>query len=420
MKKLSQKSDLQKIVLWAGTILSLLFPHIGSARYIIRPQDQAVFHNNQGVNFLNEGNPQKALFEFKMAVEISPESAEGWNNLGLTYLYLNQYGEAERALKQAIQVDKKYPTPYNHLATLYYNQGNYTEALKWSEEAIQRDKKFADAYYNQGLIYQQLAQKGEATNYAKAEQAFRNATESNNRHYLANFELANIYTEQGKTEAAIMRYKVALEIQPSAAQAWERLGNLYLKQGRNQEAQFALNKAIEANPNLSGAHLSLGLLYLQEKNFPLADKEIAAASQKDPNNPRVLFNLAFAKLSRAEEIRGRQGMNAALPVYQESIMVYKRLLEKFPQYADGAYNLGYIYGRLGDLPQALSWYGKAVNMDSNHYKALFSLGMLEVETGKKKEGVEHLCRFLKIVPATNTESSRTVAEKIIAENGRCK
>jgi len=410
-----------KIVPFIGIGLILFFSNHATARYIVRPQDQAVFHSNKGVQYLNQGDPKKALFEFKTAVEISPEFTEGWSNLGLTYMYLKQYDKAKEAFFKSIKIDKKYPTPYNHLATLYYNQKNYPEALKWVEKAIKADKKYGDAYYNQGLIYMQMARgSGDGKNFASAEQSFRNATEANSRHYLANMELGNLYKDQKKYEQAIMRYKVALEIQPSAAGAWEGLGDVYLKQGKNEQAQWAFNKAVAASPKNVGSHLSLGLLYLQEKNFVLADKELALAYRQDPNNPRVIFNLAFAKLSRAEDVRGRKGAAAAAPLYQEAITVYKSLVEKFPKFADGAYNLGYVYGRLGDLSQAEKWYSKTLSIDPNYYQALFSLGIMKVETGSKEEGVQYLCRFQKVTQGQDLKPSQEVAKKIIAENGRCK
>ncbi|MCC6274079.1 MAG: tetratricopeptide repeat protein, partial [Deltaproteobacteria bacterium] len=242
----------------------------------MRPLDQAVFHNNQGVSYLNAGDPKKALFEFKTATEISPEYTEAWNNMGLVYLHLKDFDQARDSFLRSIKIDSKYPAPYNHLATLYYTQNNYEEALKWANKSIKEDKKFADGYYNKGIILRELARKtGNAQYYKEGEQAFRLATEANSRHYLANFELGNMYKAQGKNEEAMIRYKVALEIQPSASEVWRELGTLYLAQGDNNRAQFAFNKAMEANPNNVDAHLNMGLYYIQEKNYVLAERELA-------------------------------------------------------------------------------------------------------------------------------------------------
>jgi tetratricopeptide (TPR) repeat protein len=402
----------------------LFFPHLATSRYIVRPLDQAVFHNNQGVTFLNAGDAEKGLHEFKLAVELSPEFTEGWNNLGLAYLYLNQYDQAKDAFLRSIKIDSKYPTPYNHLATLYYNQGNYQESIKWSKEAISKDKKFADAYYNMGIAYRELAkQTKDPKDAQQGEQAFRNATEASSRHYLANFELGNLYQEQGKIEEAIMRYKIALEIQPSAAQVWKALGNLYLKQGDNQKAQWAFEKAMAAGgggPQATpSSHLDMGLLYLRQKNYPLAEKELALAKQQDPENPRVLFNVAFLKLGQAEEIRAQQGPAAAQGSYQEALTEFQGLVQKQPNYTDAAYNIGYIYTRLNQLPEALQWYEKTLQIDPNYSKALFVLGMMKIQSGQKEEGVKYLCRFSQTASADQA-SAKQAAEQLISQNGKCK
>jgi superkiller protein 3 len=382
--------------------------------------DQAVFHNNQGVAYLNQGNTKNALFEFKTATELSPEFTEAWNNLGLAYMYLNQYDEAKNAFLKSISTDKKYPTPYNHMATLYYNQGNYEEALKWADDAIKRDKKYGDGYYNKGIILQEIARKSGDPKYKEAgEQAFRFATEADSRHYLANFELGNLYYSQGKIEQAIIRYKVALEIQPSAAQVWQQLGKLYQAKGQSQQAEFAFNKAMEASPNNPESHLNLGLYYLSEKNFVLADKELYLAYKADPDNPRVLFNLAYAKLSRAEEARGRQGVAAAQPFYQQAIEGFSSLLQKQPKFADAAYNLGYVYARTGDLGQAEQWYQKTLSIDPGYDRAMFSLGAMKLESGQKEAGVKYLCQFV-LTTDQALQATKEAAQKIIAQNGGCK
>jgi tetratricopeptide (TPR) repeat protein len=400
--------------------LTLFFPTLVTARYIVRPLDQAVFHNNQGVSYLNIGDPEKALFEFKTATEISPEYTEAWNNMGITYMYLKKYDQAKDALLRAIKVDDDYPAPYNHMASLYYTQGDYSQALQWADKAIKKDKKFADAYYNKGITLRELARTtGNQKYYTEGEQAFRLATEANSRHYLANLELGNMYKAQGKLDEAIIRYKVALEIQPSAANAWKELGALYMQKGDNNRAQFAFNKAMQANPTATSSHLDMGLYYIQEKNYVLAEKELALARQADPNNPKILFNLAYAKFSQAEDVRARSGLDAALPLYRQAIGNYQSLLQTVPNYADAAYNLGYAYMRMGDTTSASEWYQKTLAIDANYPRALFGLGAILLQNGNAPSAVEYLCRFTKVAPQ-DLQASVDAAKNIIAQNGKCK
>ena len=120
---------------------TLFFSLFVEARFLIRPSDQAVFHNNRGVTYLNQGDMENALFEFKMAVQLAPEYAEGYNNLGLTYKFKKQFDLAIDALRKAIQYNKDYAAAYTHLGTVYYTLGKYDEAIAQFHRAIKANKK---------------------------------------------------------------------------------------------------------------------------------------------------------------------------------------------------------------------------------------------------------------------------------------
>ena len=412
---------LSKIVTTLLISLTLFFPKLATARYIVRPQDQAVFHNNQGVSFLNAGDAEKALFEFKTATELSPEYTEAWNNLGLTYMFLKDNDQARTALLRAVKSNPDIASSYSHLAALEYNLGHYQEAIEWAEKGIKEDKKFADAYYNEGVSYRELARRNSnnAEYYAKAEKAFRMATEANSRHYLANYELGNIYVSQNKLDEAMMRYKVALEIQPSASQVWVALGNIYLQKGDNNKAQWAFDKGMTANPGNQDAHMNMGLYYLAEKNFTLAERELKQAQQNNPDSPRVYYNLAYLKFSQAEDVRARQGEAAAQGMYQDAINQYISLIQKYPNFPEALYDLAYLYTRTGDLTSAREYYTKATTLKPNFAKAWYGLGLLAYQNGDQKGSVEYFCRFVKNA-TPDLQSAIDMAQKIIAENGKCK
>ncbi|MBL7685113.1 MAG: tetratricopeptide repeat protein, partial [Deltaproteobacteria bacterium] len=76
----------------------------GNTKYIVRPHNQAIIHNNMGAQFMAQQDLDKAIFEFKTAIEISPEYVEAWNNLGLAYKYKKDYNKAVDTFKQAIKI----------------------------------------------------------------------------------------------------------------------------------------------------------------------------------------------------------------------------------------------------------------------------------------------------------------------------
>lgn len=380
------------------------------AKYKVRPLDQAVFHNNQGVRYLNDGNTKKAKHEFKIATELSPEYSEGWSNLGLVYLYLKDYDKSREAFLKAVDSDKDYAVPYNHLATLYYTLGQHKEAAKWVKKAIKKEKHFGDAYYNQGLIYGELARQ-DSKYYEDAEKAFRFASEANPKHYLSHYELGKLYMRQGRLEEAMIRFKVSLEIQPSSPQVWRALGDLYRKQGRLEKAQFALNKAIAAGGGNLDNHLSLAEFYIRERNFVLAKRELDLAKKNKPGDPAVAFQEAYLKLAEAEATRAQEGMSQAQGLYQQAINAFKGL-DQSQANADVPYNIAYLYSRLSDLNNAKIYYAKALEQNPEHALALFSFSVIELAQGEEKQGLKDLCRFLTISRPEH-EASRQAAHSLL-------
>ena len=70
------------------------------------PSLPAAYHNNQGALYLSKGEFQKAEFEFKTAIELSPGYAEAYSNLGLVYKRENKLNEALAAFTKATQLNQ--------------------------------------------------------------------------------------------------------------------------------------------------------------------------------------------------------------------------------------------------------------------------------------------------------------------------
>jgi superkiller protein 3 len=61
----------------------------------------------------------------------------------------------------------------------------------------------------------------------------------------------------GRLEAAIERFRQAVELDPEYAEAWNNLGNALAEAGRIAGAIYALRQALEIAPHYADAHYSL-------------------------------------------------------------------------------------------------------------------------------------------------------------------
>ncbi|PIU57189.1 MAG: hypothetical protein COS89_05130, partial [Deltaproteobacteria bacterium CG07_land_8_20_14_0_80_38_7] len=138
-----------KLIIASVLIFTLVFISSGleAKKKITRPSERATYHNNQGISYLNKGDMDRAEFEFKTAIELSPDYIESYNNLGIIYKLKGNKKEAIKNLQKAISLDKDYATAYSHLGAIYLSQGKIDDAISTIKKGLKKDGRIADARY---------------------------------------------------------------------------------------------------------------------------------------------------------------------------------------------------------------------------------------------------------------------------------
>ena len=110
----------------------------------------------------------------------------------------------------------------------------------------------------------------------------------NNRGY----EVIEQATSRGEPipwEDARGYFKLATQVQPDFARAWNNLGIAYGRLGSTEEAKRTYQAALAHDPRLSAAHLNLGNLHLGAGNLEAALVSLEAAAQLDRRNPFIHY-----------------------------------------------------------------------------------------------------------------------------------
>jgi tetratricopeptide (TPR) repeat protein len=193
-------------------------------------------------------------------------------------------------------------------------------------------------------------------------------------------------------DAAIEKYKQAVDLDPGYAVAHAKLGIAYghLYGIRRDPAAIELargncERALSLDPNLVDGHLALGGVLNLTGDEQGALNEFAKALQRDPSNPRALvwqgqtyerlnrwadaeesFNrvlqerpnywLAYNELGNALNGQGR---------YQEAIQKFRAATLAAPGNAQAFANLGGVYLQIGDFDQASTALKKSISLDAN-------------------------------------------------------
>jgi tetratricopeptide (TPR) repeat protein len=110
-------------------------------------------HNNLGDVYGRQGNTEKAIEEFKKAIEIKPDYADAYHNLANTYHGIGRIDEAIENYQKALNFNPRLWQSYNNLGSIYFAKGNIKLAEEYFIKAIEADPFNPEPQKNLGILY---------------------------------------------------------------------------------------------------------------------------------------------------------------------------------------------------------------------------------------------------------------------------
>ncbi|MEC7641254.1 MAG: tetratricopeptide repeat protein, partial [Nitrospinota bacterium] len=106
-----------------------------------------------GLEYLNHGHNDEAIYEFKQALKSNPKLLQGYNNLALALIKKQRYGEALDFIHKAeFLVPGMYETQ-NLFGRVYFSMGDFDRAIASFENAIRIQPKIPTSYQYLIKIY---------------------------------------------------------------------------------------------------------------------------------------------------------------------------------------------------------------------------------------------------------------------------
>lgn len=161
-------------------------------------------------DYLNQGNPEKAIVHLKRALELDPDSAPVHDTLAQVFWKSGEYELAEEHFRKAIGYDPQFSRARNNYAAFLYERGDTRGAVRELEHVVTDTlyESRAAAFANLGRAYQKL---GET---AKAEEALSRAVKMDRRQWPAMLELAQISYDRGDYAPATRYYEQFRRLAP--------------------------------------------------------------------------------------------------------------------------------------------------------------------------------------------------------------
>lgn len=209
-------------------------------------------YNNRALIFKNEeGNLQKAVEYYTLAVGVNAADHEAYTNRGNVYFQTAQYGLAKQDYLKALSLKPDYNVAHDNLGALYAMNRQYDSALVHLNKAIALDPNYFPPYKNRALCYVVT-----------------------NQHQLA-----------------IADYERYLQGKPDDADVLNTVGSSYRALGKTQESINAISKAISIKQTPE-FYLNRAVTYASIQQLELAKADAIVARQKglqlDPGFARSL------------------------------------------------------------------------------------------------------------------------------------
>lgn len=195
--------------------------------------------------------------------------------------------------------------------------------------------------------------------------------------------LVQVYMDANRADDALKEVKALQNQEPKYAGGWSLEGDIYRVQRKYADAEKAYREALKREPKSAAIAVSLrGVLLAADKGTEadlLARKWLA----DNPKDSAMRMHLAERDLAAKN--------------YKSAAALYEAVVAQEPNNGAALNNLAWVLGELND-PKAIGVAERALAVAPNSANVLDTLGLLLVDHGDAKKGVEYLARATKLAP----------------------
>ncbi|MCP3872396.1 MAG: tetratricopeptide repeat protein [Desulfobacteraceae bacterium] len=377
--------------------------------------------NIMGRIYFEEGKFDKALANFKKAVELNPNFLPGYTNQGATYYLLEKYTKSIEAFNHAIGLNPSAYGPHYGLAITYKTEGK-------NELAIREFKKCLELIPENAVVFNQLGHLQLKTGQYKDAETTGQAMEKLgiDEAYIILGESA---LQMGDTKKALQQFEKSGTDNPET----EYLkGYCYISNAEYEKALAQMEKVLRKNASHFGAFFTKSVLefclgrdidpskelknkwdkshgkflsYISaciyaskldwietERNFKAAEGLISGFSIEGVN--KNIISNAFAKETLKPLTIGvlyyfRNMQSKALSEFDKALKID-------PDSFLANYWAAQIYLKKSDRERAIQFYENSITKAPRFFAALYAIGELNFMKGKPGVAVKYYKRAMEV------------------------
>lgn len=215
------------------------------------------------------------------AVALRPDSADAHINLAL---WARDPDKAIPEYRKAIELDPTYALPHYLLGIALLKEGDSDEAIAECHKAIELEPTDPAAYCALGLVLEK--------NHSKKESViamWHAVINLNPNAVWPHSYLGDTLLTQNKLEEAVTEYRKAIQINPTIAPLHSNLGDALRSLDKLEEAIAEYRKAIELDPKYDQPHYDLAEILKDQGNLDEAIIEYRKILKLNPENAYVFL-----------------------------------------------------------------------------------------------------------------------------------
>ena len=343
-------------------------------------------------NYLNDGQLEAALEQYKVISDSNPEDAQTYVRIAEIYRRQAKYDQALENLKHAdTLIPDTAEVPYS-MAAVYQAQGRYDEAAKLLQDLLKKTEKSSEIGTSQtdrnnraifierlGMVYR------EQQNYTAAVETFRKMLTLGDENARSGYqEIIDTYRDAKQWPQATAAAKEAVQKLPNDRDLRMVLDAQLADMGDFDQAVADIKGMLKGGAEDRDVHLRLAIIYTRAKRWSDAEQSLAKAEQLSGKPD----DKAYVSFLRGDLYQRQKMFDQADTEFRKVLAVTQ---PTDPQAAATLNYLGYMNADRGvKLEESLNYIKQALTFEPNNGAYLDSLGWAYFKLGKYDLAEENL------------------------------
>lgn len=327
-----------------------------------------VLRFNLGRAYLAKRDLEQAKLQFQQAITLRPDYLPARIALAQLNLLRNDYAGALSAADEILKMSPNLIAARLIRTQAMTSLGNNDQSRKELTELVRLAPKSSDAQFQLGVLNLQEKK------FKEAEATFTKLRETSPLDPRGTLLLAETYLSSGRSANALSLLQTEIAKNPQRDDLRMTLANMAVRSAEYEMAIKELSLLANKNPKRADLEWSLGEVYRQAGNFKAALECFRKTRELAPDNANA--HLSFALMLEAT------GQSAqARPVYEQ-------ILKLEPDNAIALNNLAFMMAESGtDLDQALTMVQRAKQKWPNDANVADTMGWIYIKKGLSDDAI---------------------------------